>query len=157
MNQKAKVRQGARVEVGCRDAPHIIKYEFSPLNTCLRFLHPLPLQYDYPPQKCCLFDYDFWTYKVFMKNCGFFQECSTFCSISPSPALGCFWLYTKCSSNRSDCTLRFRTKMSWSPTCRGLVAVNWKKKTQFFLNTALNSKAPKLLEPLNKSVNLRLI
>ena len=63
-------------------------------------------------------------YMVFFKYCVFFQEFIKLCNLSLAQ-LGCCWLFRKWP--RSDCTLRSLTGMSWSPVCRGWVAVNWEK------------------------------
>ena len=44
-------------------------------------------------------------YRVFIKYCVFFENAKYFAT-SPSPALGCYWLYRKWPANKSDCTLR---------------------------------------------------
>ena len=44
-------------------------------------------------------------------------------AISPTPQLGCYWLYRKWSANRSTCTLRSLARMSCSPLFRGGVVV----------------------------------
>ena len=43
-----------------------------------------------------------------LEKCVFVHKLSKFCDLSPSPALGCHWLYTKWPANWSDidCTLR---------------------------------------------------
>ena len=73
-------------------------------------------------------------YRVFIKYCVFSHKNLLSLATSPSPALGCYWLYRKWPANKSDCTLRSLVRMSCSPTFRGWVAVNW-EKTQFLMNT----------------------
>ena len=46
----------------------------------------------------------FMRYRVFIKYCVFSRKFAT----SPSPVLGCYWLYKKLPANRSDCTLALR-------------------------------------------------
>ena len=41
-------------------------------------------------------------------NIVFFPKNSRKFATSPSPALGCYWLYKKLPANRSDCTLALR-------------------------------------------------
>ena len=47
------------------------------------------------------------TYRVFIKYCIFSKKSRKFAN-SPSPALGCYWLYKKLPANMSDCTLALR-------------------------------------------------
>ena len=44
-------------------------------------------------------------------NIVFFSKNSRKFATSPSPALGCYWLYKKLPSNRSDCTLALRWEL----------------------------------------------
>ena len=50
-------------------------------------------------------------YRVFIKYCVFFFKNSRKFATSPSPALGCYWLYKKLPANRSDCTLALRWEL----------------------------------------------
>ena len=43
-------------------------------------------------------------YRVFIKYC-FFPKNFRMLATSPSPELGCYWLYKKLTANRSDCTI----------------------------------------------------
>ena len=52
---------------------------------------------------------------------------------SPSPSLGCHWLYKIWPADRSDCTPRSLVDMIGSLSWRVRVAVNWEKT--IFLNT----------------------
>ena len=51
------------------------------------------------------------TYRVFIKYCVFFSKNSRKFATSPSPALGCYWLYKKLPANRSDCTIALRWEL----------------------------------------------
>ena len=44
-------------------------------------------------------------------NIEFFSKNSRKFATSPSPALGCYWLYKKLPANRSDCTLALRREL----------------------------------------------
>ena len=44
------------------------------------------------------------SYRVFIKYCIFLKNSGKFAT-SPSPALGCYWLYKKLPAIRSDCML----------------------------------------------------
>ena len=57
---------------------------------CSFFPHPVSLQH-----KAIL------CYRVFVKYCVFSRKFAT----SPTPELGCYWLYKKLPANGSDCTL----------------------------------------------------
>ena len=50
------------------------------------------------------------TYRVFIKYCVFSKNSRKFAT-SPSPALGCYWFYTKLPANRSDWTLALRWEL----------------------------------------------
>ena len=52
-----------------------------------------------------------WKYRVFIKYCVFFQEFVKVCYLSPSLALGCYWLHKKLPANGSDCTLSLRWEL----------------------------------------------
>ena len=73
-------------------------------------------------------------YRVFIKCCVFPENSRKFAT-SPSPALGCYWLYKILPANGSDCTLAL--KVSYSDEGEGGVAGNC-EKTPFFLNTLYN-------------------
>ena len=47
------------------------------------------------------------SFSVFIKYCVFSKNSRKFAT-SPSPALGCYWLYKKLPANRSDCTIALR-------------------------------------------------
>ena len=69
------------------------------------------------------------TNRIFIKYCDFSKILET----SPSPALGCYWLYKKLPANRSDYTrIALRAlKVPYSDVGDGGVAVNCEKKTIF--------------------------
>ena len=50
------------------------------------------------------------------------------------PLPRCFWSFRKWPTNRSDCTLRSLSRISWSPTCRGMGCSDL-GKTYFLINT----------------------
>ena len=51
------------------------------------------------------------TYRVFIKYCVFSSKNSGKFATSPSPALGCYWLYKKWRANRRDCTPALRREL----------------------------------------------
>ena len=52
------------------------------------------------------------------------QGVQKICVFSPSPSLGCYWLYRKWPPNRNECTLRSLATMRCSLTYSDKVAVN---------------------------------
>ena len=63
----------------------------------------------------------------------FFSKNSRKFATSPSPALGCYWLYKKWPANRSDCTLAMRWELRrfYNDLGEGGVALNCGKHTIF--------------------------
>ena len=66
-------------------------------------------------------------YRVFMKYCVFSKNSRKFAT-SPSPALGCYWLYKKLPANRSDCTLALHWEL-W----RSLTAMKAREGLQWIV------------------------